>query len=252
MSGSHTLSLLDEAFEKVQEFNYKRYVKQIESMSKHIPKTNLNKLKQKVNQILERIGLHLTYKSVFEELENDSYSKKMGKWSSVGTLQLALKDPNRFDEVYNLLTDQDSKDTFDWFIKYRVAYSFVNNITGKIDYVVNTAAILKMGPLSSRNIEDIFYEVKTNYLGSVNVVKASIEFLRKTKGSILLFTSSSYTRGRQLYSIYSSSKAAIVNFVQGMAEELYSDSIRINALNPERTATPMRFENFGKEPIESY
>jgi len=127
----------------------------------------------------------------------------------------------------------------------------VNNIEGKIDYVINTAAILKMGLLELRGIDDINYEVKTNYSGSINVVKASIPFLKKTEGSILLFTSSSYTRGRALYSIYSSTKAAIANLVQGLAEELYKYNIKINALNPERTATPMRFENFGKEPIET-
>jgi len=127
----------------------------------------------------------------------------------------------------------------------------VKSIEGKIDYVVNTAAILRTGTLFSRSIDGILEEIKTNYIGSVNVVKASIPFLEETKGNILLFTSSSYTRGRALYSIYSSTKAAIVNFVQGMAEELSVNDIRINVLNPERTATPMRFENFGKEPLDS-
>ena len=34
-------------------------------------------------------------------------------------------------------------------------------------------------------------------------------------------------------------------------KELHDEGIRINAMNPERTATPMREENFGKEPAES-
>lgn len=68
---------------------------------------------------------------------------------------------------------------------------------------------------------------------------------------MLLFTSSSHTRGRALYSVYSSTKAAIVNFMQAVSEELFHDQVRINAINPERTATPMRFENFGKEPEET-
>ena len=36
-----------------------------------------------------------------------------------------------------------------------------------------------------------------------------------------------------------------------MSEELATDGIRINTINPERTATPMRFNAFGKEPDES-
>ena len=120
--------------------------------------------------------------------------------------------------------------------------------TGKIDYVINSAGVLKMGKLLDRSIEDIKKDIDVNYVGSINVAKASIPYLQKTKGCILLFASSSYTRGRALYSTYSSTKAGIVNLVQALSEELASDGIRINTINPERTATPMRFKAFGKEP----
>ena len=123
--------------------------------------------------------------------------------------------------------------------------------TSKIDYVINTAGILRMGKLLDRNIQDIEKDININYIGAINVVKASIEYLQKTQGGILLFTSSSYTRGRALYSTYSSAKAGIVNLSQALAEELMSDKIKINVINPERTATPMRFKAFGKEPENS-
>ena len=122
---------------------------------------------------------------------------------------------------------------------------------GRIDYVVNTAGVLKIGKLLDRDIEDIKKDIDINYLGAINVAKASIPYLKLTKGCILLFASSSYTRGRALYSTYSSTKAGIVNLVQALSEELVSDGIRINTINPERTATPMRFKAFGKEPDES-
>ena len=90
-------------------------------------------------------------------------------------------------------------------------------------------------------------EIEVNYLGALNVLKASVAPLRASRGSLVLFTSSSYTRGRALYSVYSSCKAAVVNLMQGAAEELLGDGVRVNAINPERTATPMRRENFGLE-----
>ena len=40
----------------------------------------------------------------------------------------------------------------------------------------------------------------------------------------------------------------MVNLTQAIAEEHQQDKIRINIINPERTATPMRFQNFGAEP----
>jgi ribitol-5-phosphate 2-dehydrogenase (NADP+) / D-ribitol-5-phosphate cytidylyltransferase len=121
----------------------------------------------------------------------------------------------------------------------------------QIDYVVNTAGILRMGKIETRDMANIVEEININYLGSINIVKASIPFLRESKGGMLLFTSSSYTRGRALYSIYSSTKAAIVNLAQAFTEELLSDNIKINVINPQRTNTTMRKENFGEEPEDS-
>ena len=119
---------------------------------------------------------------------------------------------------------------------------------GRIDYVVNCAAILVREPLVTMNPDVIETMIRTNYDGMVNVAVESFNYLRQTHGQILLYTSSSYTRGRALYSIYSSTKAAVVNFMQALAQEWDSDGIRINVMNPERTKTPMRTRNFGNEP----
>lgn len=137
---------------------------------------------------------------------------------------------------------------------YNQVEHFLKNVyekTNKIDYVINTAGVLKLGKLSDRNIEDIQKDIAVNYIGAVNVSKASIGYLKQTSGALLLFSSSSYTRGRALYSTYSSTKAAIVNLMQALSEELMNDSIRVNVINPERTNTPMRHNAFGKEPEKS-
>lgn len=119
---------------------------------------------------------------------------------------------------------------------------------GHIDYVVNSAAILLKEPLMTMSQAAIKAIINTNYWGMVNVAMASYESLKKSNGQLLLFTSSSYTRGRAFYSLYSSTKAAAVNFAQALAQEWDSDGIRINVINPERTKTPMRVKNFGVEP----
>jgi len=122
---------------------------------------------------------------------------------------------------------------------------------GRIDAVINTAGLLDKEPLATMSYEDITKSINVNYLGSVIVAKESYPYLKASKGSLLLFTSSSYTRGRQLYSLYSSSKAAIVNLVQALSEEWHDCGIRINCINPERTKTPMRTRNFGIEPEDT-
>lgn len=126
----------------------------------------------------------------------------------------------------------------------------INDKHGKIDYVVNTAGLLIKKPIDLLNIEEISSLIDINYVGAVNIAIASKSYLKKSRGMLLNFTSSSYTRGRAFYALYSSTNAAIVNFTQALAEEWVNDGIRINCINPERTATPMRTSNFGVEPAE--
>lgn len=120
-----------------------------------------------------------------------------------------------------------------------------------IDFVINTAGILNKEPLITMEYETITRAIRTNYTGTVNVALAAFPYLKESKGKLIFFTSSSYTRGRAFYSIYSSTKAAIVNFVQALAQEWDTYGIQINCINPERTKTPMRIQNFGVEPDDT-
>ena len=122
---------------------------------------------------------------------------------------------------------------------------------GVIHYVVNTAGRLTRQALANLSYEEIEESIDTNYLGAVVVAKESFEYLARSRGQLLLFTSSSYTLGRPQYSLYSSSKAAIVNLTQALSEEWSHANVRINCINPERTKTPMRVSTFGSEPDET-
>lgn len=119
---------------------------------------------------------------------------------------------------------------------------------GRIDYIVNTAALLKKETLINTSYEDIQDVIDTNYKGMVNIAKESFKFLKESQGQLLFFTSSSYSKGRAFYSLYSSTKASAVNFTQALSEEWSDFNIRVNCINPERTKTPMRIKNFGVEP----
>lgn len=127
----------------------------------------------------------------------------------------------------------------------------INKEKGHIDYVVCTAGLLQKEPFSTMSYKDINNCIEVNLMGVINVAKESYPYLLQSHGALLFYTSSSYTRGRMMYSIYSSTKAAIVNFTQALSEEWFNDKIRVNCINPERCNTPMRRSNFGIEPIES-
>ena len=122
---------------------------------------------------------------------------------------------------------------------------------GSIDFVVNTAGVLPRGALIDASDETIFSATDINYIAPILIAQEFYPHLKASGGGMLLFTSSSYTRGRSGYSLYSSAKAATVNLTQALADEWAPDGIRINCINPERTGTPMRTKAFGEEPPES-
>jgi NAD(P)-dependent dehydrogenase (short-subunit alcohol dehydrogenase family) len=123
--------------------------------------------------------------------------------------------------------------------------------TGRIDHIVVTAGVLRVGTLADFDDQAIEESFRVNYLAPVQIARVAVDYLRATEGSLLLYTSSSYTRGRARYSLYSSAKAAIVNLTQALSDEWSDLGIRINCINPERTSTPMRTRAFGAEPPES-
>jgi ribitol-5-phosphate 2-dehydrogenase (NADP+) / D-ribitol-5-phosphate cytidylyltransferase len=120
--------------------------------------------------------------------------------------------------------------------------------TGQVDFVVNTAGLLPRGELAETSEETIYSATDINYLAPIFIAQEFYPQLAKSNGSLLLFTSSSYTRGRSGYSLYSSAKAAVVNLTQALADEWSTSAVRVNCINPERTATPMRVRAFGTEP----
>jgi Dehydrogenases with different specificities (related to short-chain alcohol dehydrogenases) len=96
----------------------------------------------------------------------------------------------------------------------------------------------------NKNYSEIRSLLNTNLLGPILIAKESYKYLKKQKCYLILFTSSSYTRGRSEYAIYSATKSAIVNLVQRLTEEWIKDEIKVNAICPDRTDKPLRKKVF--------
>jgi ribitol-5-phosphate 2-dehydrogenase (NADP+) / D-ribitol-5-phosphate cytidylyltransferase len=127
------------------------------------------------------------------------------------------------------------------------ALRHAHDATGRIDFVVNTAGVLSTGKLADTDQAVIEETIRVNYLAPVTIAQAAVGYLAATRGHLLLYTSSSYTRGRAGYSLYSSTKAAVVNLTQALADEWSEIGVKVNCVNPERTQTPMRLRAFGAE-----
>ena len=122
---------------------------------------------------------------------------------------------------------------------------------GGIDHVVITAGVLSISELVRTPKKLLRATLETNLLGPAMIAQEAHAHLAASGGQLLLFTSSSYTRGRAGYSLYSATKAGVVNLAQALADEWADTGIRVNCLNPQRTRTPMRTKAFGDEPADS-
>jgi 2-C-methyl-D-erythritol 4-phosphate cytidylyltransferase len=121
---------------------------------------------------------------------------------------------------------------------------------GGLDHVICTAGVLRVGPVAATSAAELTEVIDVNLTGSLLVARAAYPHLRISRGSLTVFASSSFTRGRPDYVAYSASKAAVVNMAQGLADEWASDGIRVNAVSPERTDTAMRRRAFPAESRE--
>lgn len=118
---------------------------------------------------------------------------------------------------------------------------------GGVDIVVNAAGLLQHGKLHQQTLDEVNNQIDVNLKGTLHIARAAYPWLKASQGSLLLFASSSYTRGRADYVTYSATKAAIVNLTQGLSEEWAQDGIRVNCIIPGRTDTEMRRSNFKNE-----
>lgn len=133
-------------------------------------------------------------------------------------------------------------------ISIRAALRTAYESAGRIDHVVLTAGVLTVAPLNDAPEHEIEATIETNLVAPAILAQESFKYLEKTNGSLTFFTSSSYTRGRAGYSLYSATKAGVVNLTQALAEEWAPSGVRVNSINPQRTSTPMRTAAFGEEP----
>jgi NAD(P)-dependent dehydrogenase (short-subunit alcohol dehydrogenase family) len=105
---------------------------------------------------------------------------------------------------------------------------------GRLDVLVNNAAV--PGPCGS--IEDIdleawFRAIEINLLGSVLLSRAVLPHFKKAaRGKIIQLSGGGATSPLPGLSAYAASKAAVIRFVETLAEETRSHHIDVNAIAP--------------------
>ncbi|MEY4239004.1 MAG: hypothetical protein RL339_1605 [Pseudomonadota bacterium] len=101
---------------------------------------------------------------------------------------------------------------------------------GRIDVLVNNAAIYHPFAFESGSDAIICQHLEVNVLGVAWPIRAAIPHLRKTQGQIVSISSESVAMPFPMLALYAATKAAVETLSEGLRAELRSDGIRVSVL----------------------
>lgn len=112
--------------------------------------------------------------------------------------------------------------------------------TGRIDVLVNNAAISLNGLLTDITPDQRQRLFGVNVLGTIECSRAVLpQMIRRKSGCILNISSMWGQVGASCEVDYSASKAAVIGFTKALAQEVAPSGIRVNCIAPGVIRTPM-------------
>ena len=113
---------------------------------------------------------------------------------------------------------------------------------GRLDVLVNNAAIFYLAPLEATTEEMARSQFDVNVLGASHAVQAALPALKASRGVIVNLSSAAGHKAMPVGSHYAATKAAIESLTRSWALELAPHGVRVNAIAPGPTET----EGFAK------
>jgi NAD(P)-dependent dehydrogenase (short-subunit alcohol dehydrogenase family) len=111
---------------------------------------------------------------------------------------------------------------------------------GRVDVLVNCAGVFLPTPAGERTDDSVDRTIATNLTGTFNMIDAVVPSMKARRvGRIINVASVAGLMGIGGYAVYCATKAGIVMMTRALACELAPHGIRINAVAPGNTATPM-------------
>jgi NAD(P)-dependent dehydrogenase (short-subunit alcohol dehydrogenase family) len=110
--------------------------------------------------------------------------------------------------------------------------------TGRLDALVNNAAIFDFAPLEATTETLIRSHFDINVIGLIYATQAALPALVESKGTIVNIGSAAGHKPAPGGSIYAASKAAVESLTRSWALELAPKGVRVNSIAPGPTETP--------------
>jgi 3-oxoacyl-[acyl-carrier protein] reductase len=113
----------------------------------------------------------------------------------------------------------------------------VDSAFGRLDVLVNNAGVFRFGAFAEITDESLHLHYNINVLGTILTVQEAIKRFAADGGSIINLSSIVGSHPVPGALLYASTKGAIETLTRGLALELASRKIRVNAIAPGHTET---------------
>lgn len=110
---------------------------------------------------------------------------------------------------------------------------------GHLDVLINGAAIIQPSISKDTTVEQFKKTLDINLIGTFIMYRACIPHLILTKGNIVNMASVAGLHGHAYMLAYAASKGAVIALTKSLAKEYLIDGVRVNAIAPGGTLTPM-------------
>lgn len=112
--------------------------------------------------------------------------------------------------------------------------NILRDVQGEYDALIHCAAVQgPVGPLLDCDPDEWAQAVRTNLIGTYNIVRAALPSLQRSDDArILLFSGGGAFNPRPDYTSYAASKAGVVSFMESLSDELRHTSVSVNAVAP--------------------
>lgn len=123
---------------------------------------------------------------------------------------------------------------------------------GRIDLVVNNAAVFFPFEFEHASDEDMRRHVDINVLGPAWMIRAAIPHLRATHGQVVTISSESVKDPAPMLALYAATKAAVEVLSDGLRSELRADGIRVTVLRSGSVKGGSGGENWSAENTQTF